>query len=165
MLSVTIAHITDLFLLCYFPLQDPDPPASASAPSFLLRLSNEDELFFNFTFIIRQTQTGHVFNSTVNGVSTSLPETIDTSLTGLTFAHASNVKELDNLITREFHANPNLQNNSNVQLVGDYSTNGSPSLQFEWSWKWKPPKAVEDRGGGGGETAAVSSITTREQTV
>jgi Arf-GAP/SH3 domain/ANK repeat/PH domain-containing protein len=105
-------------------------------------------LFFNFTFIIRQTQTGHVFNSTVNGVSTSLPETIDTTLTGLTFAHASNVKELDNLITREFHANPNLQNNSNVQLVGDFSTGGSPSLQFEWSWKWKPPKLAEDRGGG-----------------
>ncbi|KKA21128.1 ARF GTPase activator (Csx2) [Rasamsonia emersonii CBS 393.64] len=129
-------------------VQDPDPPASAPVPSFLLRLNNEDELWFNFTFIVRQTQTGNVLNSTVNGVSTSLPETIDTTLTGLTFAHASNVKELDNLITREFHANPNLQNNSNVQLIGDYSTKGSPSIQFEWSWKWKPPKAAEDRGGG-----------------
>ena len=69
-------------------------------------------------------------------------------LTGLTFAHASNSKELDNLITREFHANPNLQNNSNVQLVGDYSTEGSPSVQFDWSWKWKPPKSMEDKGGG-----------------
>lgn len=67
---------------------------------------------------------------------------------GLTFAHASNIKELDNLITREFHANPNLQNNSNVQLVGDFSTSGSPSVQFDWTWKWKPPKAVEDKGGG-----------------
>lgn len=97
---------------------------------------------------MRQTHTGNVANSTVNGVSTSLPEVTDTVLTGLTFAHASNSKELDNLITREFHANPNLQNNSNVQLVGDYSTGGSPSVQFEWSWKWKPPKTVEDRGGG-----------------
>lgn len=97
---------------------------------------------------MRQTQTGNAANSTVNGVSTSLPEVTDTVLTGLTFAHASNSKELDNLITREFHANPNLQNNSNVQLVGDYSTGGSPSVQFEWSWKWKPPKTVEDRGGG-----------------
>lgn len=117
-------------------------------PSFILRLSNEDELQFNFTFIMRQTQIGNVANSTVNGVSTSLPEVTDTVLTGLTFAHASNSKELDNLITREFHANPNLQNNSNVQFVGDYSTGGSPSVQFEWSWKWKPPKTVEDRGGG-----------------
>jgi len=129
-------------------LQDPDLPPTAQVPSFILRLSNEDELQFNFTFIMRQTQTSNVANSTVNGVSTSLPEVTDTVLTGLTFAHASNSKELDNLITREFHANPNLQNNSNVQFVGDYSTGGSPSVQFEWSWKWKPPKTVEDRGGG-----------------
>ena len=97
---------------------------------------------------MRQTQTANAANSTVNGVSTSLPGVADTVLTGLTFAHASNSKELDNLITREFHANPNLQNNSNVQLVGDYSTEGSPSVQFDWSWKWKPPKSMEDKGGG-----------------
>lgn len=113
-----------------------------------MRLTNDDDLTFKFTFIMRQTQTGNVPASTVNGVSTSLPEVADTVLTGLTFAHASNSKELDNLITREFHANPNLQNNSNVQLVGDYSTEGSPSVQFDWTWKWKPPKAMEDRGGG-----------------
>ncbi|KAK2768773.1 hypothetical protein FQN54_000629 [Arachnomyces sp. PD_36] len=129
-------------------VQDPDPGASAPIPSFLLRLNNDDELNFRFTFIIRQTQSGQVPNSTVNGVATSRPEAIDTRLTGLTFAHASNTKELDNLITREFHANPNLQNNSNVQHVGDFSTNGSPSIQFDWSWKWKPPKAPEDKGGG-----------------
>lgn len=111
-------------------------------------MTNEDELNFKFTFIMRQTQTGSVATSTVNGVSTSLPEVADTVLTGLTFAHASNSKELDNLITREFHANPNLQNNSNVQLVGDYSTEGSPSVQFDWSWKWKSPSPTEDRGGG-----------------
>lgn len=117
-------------------------------PTFLLRLSNEDELVFNFTFILRQTQLGSGTNSTVNGVLTSLPGVTDTLLTGLTFAHASSSKDLDNLITREFHANPNLQNNSNVQLVGDFSTEGSPSVQFEWSWKWKPPKTTEDKGGG-----------------
>ncbi|EED21727.1 ARF GTPase activator (Csx2), putative [Talaromyces stipitatus ATCC 10500] len=129
-------------------VQDPDPPQSTSIPSFLLRLNNDEELSFKFTFIIRQTQSGQVYNSNINGVATSLPETTDTNLMGLTFAHASNIKELDNLITREFHANPNLQNNSNVQLVGDFSTSGSPSVQFEWTWKWKPPKAVEDKGGG-----------------
>ncbi|KAJ6134281.1 hypothetical protein N7523_000603 [Penicillium sp. IBT 18751x] len=129
-------------------IQDPDVASSTSAPTFLLRLSNEDELIFNFTFILRQTKTGNVAGSTVNGVSTSLPEVADTNLTGLTFAHASNSKELDNLITREFHANPNLQNNSNVQLIGDFSTDGSPSVSFEWSWRWKPPKIMEDKGGG-----------------
>ncbi|KAL4811556.1 hypothetical protein BDV18DRAFT_11227 [Aspergillus unguis] len=129
-------------------IQDPDSPPSAPTPSFLLRLNNDEELNFKFTFILRQTQTGSITNSTVNGVSTSLPEVADTVLTGLTFAHAANSKELDNLVTREFHANPNLQNNSNVQLVGDYSTGGSPSVQFDWSWKWRPPKSTEDKGGG-----------------
>ncbi|KAJ5372104.1 Arf GTPase activating protein [Penicillium concentricum] len=128
-------------------IQDPDTPSAAPIPTFMLRLSNDEELIFKFTFIIRQTQTGNAPNS-VNGVSTTMPEVADTSLTGLTFAHASNSKELDNLITREFHANPNLQNNSNVQLIGDYSTGGSPSVSFEWSWRWKPPKATEDKGGG-----------------
>ncbi|CBF74343.1 hypothetical protein AN4274.2 [Aspergillus nidulans FGSC A4] len=129
-------------------IQDPDCPPSAPHPSFLLRLNNDDELIFKFTFILRQTQTGNVSNSTVNGVATTLPEVADTILTGLTFAHAPNSKELDNLVTREFHANPNLQNNSNVQLVGDFSTGGSPSVQFDWTWKWKPPKSMEDKGGG-----------------
>ncbi|OQE34547.1 hypothetical protein PENCOP_c017G02078 [Penicillium coprophilum] len=128
-------------------IQDPDTPSVAPIPTFMLRLSNDEELIFKFTFIIRQTQTGNAPNS-VNGVSTTMPEVADTSLTGLTFAHASNSKELDNLITREFHANPNLQNNSNVQLIGDYSTGGSPSVSFEWSWRWKPPKVTEDKGGG-----------------
>ncbi|CAG7955466.1 unnamed protein product [Penicillium nalgiovense] len=128
-------------------IQDPETPSAAPIPTFMLRLSNDEELIFNFTFIIRQTQTGNAPNS-VNGVSTTMPEVADTSLTGLTFAHASNSKELDNLITREFHANPNLQNNSNVQLIGDYSTEGTPSVSFEWSWRWKPPKLTEDKGGG-----------------
>ncbi|KAJ6006585.1 hypothetical protein N7451_004529 [Penicillium sp. IBT 35674x] len=129
-------------------IQDPDVPSTAPTPTFLLRLTNDDELVFNFTFILRQTPTGNVTGSTVNGVSTSLPEVSDTILNGLTFAHASNSKELDNLITREFHANPNLQNNSNVQLIGDFSTDGTPSVSFEWSWTWKPPKGPEDKGGG-----------------
>ncbi|WEW60102.1 hypothetical protein PRK78_005587 [Emydomyces testavorans] len=126
---------------------DPDP-ATPSTPSFLLRLTNEDELTFRFTFIIRQTQIPPPATATVNGVARTLPEAVDTILKGVTFAHASNLKELDNLITREFHANPNLQNNSNVQHVGTFSTGGSPSVQFDWSWKWKPPKRTEDRGGG-----------------
>ncbi|KAL4955050.1 hypothetical protein BDW69DRAFT_161710 [Aspergillus filifer] len=129
-------------------IQDPDFSPSATAPTFLLRLNNDEELIFKFTFILRQTQTASSSNATVNGVSTSLPEITDTVLNGLTFAHAPNSKELDNLVTREFHANPNLQNNSNVQLVGDFSTGGSPSVQFDWTWKWKPPKGTEDKGGG-----------------
>ena len=73
---------------------------------------------------------------------------LDVSITGLTFAHASNPRDLDTLVTREFHADPNLHKNSNVQLIGDYATNGNTAIQYDWSWKWRPPKASEDRGGG-----------------
>lgn len=72
----------------------------------------------------------------------------DTNITGLTFAYASNARELDTLVTREFHSDPNLHKNNNVQLVGDLSTGGYPSVELTWTWKWRPPKSVEDRGGG-----------------
>jgi Arf-GAP/SH3 domain/ANK repeat/PH domain-containing protein len=110
-----------------------------------LRFDHEDELEFHFTFITRQTQ------------STNQPQTLgntpdqaahDISISGLTFAHASNPRDLDTLVTREFHADPNLHKNSNVQLIGDYSTNGNSAIQYDWSWKWRPPKASEDKGGG-----------------
>ncbi|KAK2880027.1 hypothetical protein FQN49_000633 [Arthroderma sp. PD_2] len=130
-------------------IQDPDSVGSNTLPSFLLRLNNEEELNFRFTFVIRQTQISPVpAATTINGVASSLPEVADTVLKGVTFAHASNAKELDNLITREFHANPNLQNNDNVQHVGTFETGGTPSVQFDWSWRWKPPKRSEDKGGG-----------------
>ena len=51
-------------------------------------------------------------------------------------------------MTREFHADPNLHKNANVELVGDYSTAGIASVQFDWSWRWRPPKLLEDRGNG-----------------
>ena len=73
---------------------------------------------------------------------------VDTSITGLTFAYAQNAKELDTLVTREFHADPNLHKNSNVQFIGDYRTQGSPAITYEWTWHWKPPKPREDIGGG-----------------
>lgn len=107
-------------------------------PTFLIRLNIEDELTFNFSFIVRQGQ------SALSGE----PGAVDTFINGLTFAFASNNKELDNLVTREFHADPNLHKNSNVELVGDYSTGGSASVRFDWSWKWQAPKNTEDRGGG-----------------
>ncbi|KAI0136636.1 PH domain-containing protein [Xylariales sp. AK1849] len=105
----------------------------SAAPNFLLKLNNDDELVFTFTFVIRQE--GNVTSS-------------DSHINGLTYVHASTSKEVENLVTREFHADPNLHKNANVDLVGDYTTGGSSSVSFEWSWKWKPPKAIEDRGGG-----------------
>ncbi|KAF4974966.1 hypothetical protein FZEAL_8191 [Fusarium zealandicum] len=122
-------------------VQDPDPANPTGAPSFLIKLSNDDELIFSFAFVMRQSQASP-------SSPDANPSPIDTSISGLTFVSASNYKEVENLVTREFHADPNLHKNANVALVGDYSTGGSPSVTFEWTWKWKPPKPVEDRGGG-----------------
>ncbi|KAL9605109.1 MAG: hypothetical protein Q9219_000043 [cf. Caloplaca sp. 3 TL-2023] len=119
-------------------IQDPESSSSVSPPCFLLRLNNDEDLIFNFSFVIRQSQ------SSVSGAI----RPIDTFINGLTFAFASTSKDLDNLVTREFHADPNLHRNANVELVGDISTGGNPSVQFDWAWKWRPPKLAEDKGGG-----------------
>ncbi|KAF2671408.1 ArfGap-domain-containing protein [Microthyrium microscopicum] len=101
-------------------IQDPDASPSAG-PSFLLKLQNEDDLIFNFSFIVRQQQDQQS--------NTSAPSSLDTSINGLTFIFAATPKDLDNLVTNELHADPNLhKNNPNVQLVGDYSTNGNGSF-------------------------------------
>lgn len=128
-------------------LKDPEAPPGVP-PAFLLRLANDEELNFSFTFVLRQAQAP----PSIYGVNNASPVTatglVDTVINGLTFVFAPSTKELDNLVTREFHANPNLHKNPQVELVGDYSTGGSPSVQFHWSWKWRPPRAQEDRGGG-----------------
>ncbi len=131
--------------------QDPEASPTSPLPSFLFRLNNDDELLFNFSFVIRQGQ------SSVSSVGAP----VDTFINGLTFAFASNAKDLDTLVTREFHADPNLHKNSNVELVGDYSTGGSSSAKFDWSWKWRPPKATEDRGGGWRNTCCFSEYDQR----
>ncbi|GKT97774.1 hypothetical protein FLAG1_00226 [Fusarium langsethiae] len=124
-------------------VQDPDSSNPTAAPNFLVKLSNDDELIFSFTFVMRQAQLAQPTSP-----SDPSPTAVDTSISGLTYVYASNLKEVENLVTREFHADPNLHRNANVALVGDYSTGGSPSVSFEWTWKWKPPKPTEDKGGG-----------------
>ncbi|KAG6014318.1 hypothetical protein E4U43_006663 [Claviceps pusilla] len=122
-------------------VQDPESLLNVAAtPNFLLKLSSDDELILTFTFVIRQSQ--HPAASDGKSV------VADTNIAGLTFVCGSTPREVANLVTREFHADPNLHKNSNVDLVGDYGTGGSPSVSFEWTWKWKPPKPVEDKGGG-----------------
>ncbi|KAJ9139102.1 PH domain-containing protein [Pleurostoma richardsiae] len=127
-------------------VQDTELSSPGLGPSFLLKLSNDDDLIFTFTFIVRQIkqlpQSGVAGNVEANG------SVADTNISGLTYVYASTAREVENLVTREFHADPNLHKNSNVELVGDIHTGGSPSVSFEWSWKWKPPKNTEDRGGG-----------------
>ena len=124
-------------------------------PTFLLRLTNEDVLTFEFTFSVRQARATQPTNGIPNGTTSSTIGLIDTQIKGLTYVSASNPRELENLVTREFHADPNLHKNPNVELVGDFSTGGKPVAQFEWSWRWKPPKAAEDRGGGWRNSCSV----------
>ncbi|RMY76043.1 hypothetical protein D0862_13823 [Hortaea werneckii] len=125
-------------------VQDPDSLAGGATPSFLVRMSSAEELNFHFTFNVRQQSA--IAGGANNGPPS--PVTLDTQIAGLTYVFASSQREVDNLVVREFHSDPNLHKNPNVELVGDYSTGGSASVQFTWSWKWRPPKAVEDRGGG-----------------
>ncbi|MCJ1307906.1 hypothetical protein MMC25_001554 [Agyrium rufum] len=134
-------------------IQDPDSASPTSPPSFLIRLSNEDELTFKFSIILRQTQANNTDGSN---------SAADTVLNGLTFAFAPTKRELDTLVTREFHADVNLHKNSNVELVrSQVSTEGSPSAQLEWSWKWRPPKPIEDKGGGWRNTCTFAEYNQR----
>ena len=132
-------------------IQDPEAFPTSPLPAFLFRLNNDDELNFAFSFVTRQA----AHNPQASSVAS------DTSINGLTFAFASNHKELDNLLTREFHADPNLHKNANVEFIGDYSTGGNSSAKFEWTWKWRAPKVLEDRGGGWRNTCSFSEYDQR----
>jgi Arf-GAP/SH3 domain/ANK repeat/PH domain-containing protein len=135
-------------------LQDTEASSAAAAPSFLLKLANDDDLLFTFTFVIRRPQ--HAAPSPAGSPEpTALP---DTQINGLTFVFASNPREVENLVTREFHADPNLHKNANVELVGSYSTEGSASVTFDWTWRWKPPKSAEDKGGGWRNSCSVCAV-------
>ena len=121
--------------------QDPESISSNNLPNILLRLNNEDDIHFYFTFAMKQTPPSL-------DASESSSQAVDSVINSLTFVFAPTLRELDTLVTREFNADPNLHKNPNVDLVGDYSTNGKSQEQFEWSWKWRPPKPTEDKGGG-----------------
>jgi Arf-GAP/SH3 domain/ANK repeat/PH domain-containing protein len=136
-------------------MQDPESSTLSTAPVFILKLNNDEELTFNFTFVIRQTAQ---LSSNINGAQDDTNSQVDTAVNGLTYVSASTAKEVETLVTREFHADPNLHKNANVQLVGDFSTGGSSSVSFDWSWKWRPPKSTEDRGGGWRNNCSVSGL-------
>ena len=129
-------------------MQDPELATNPGAPAFLLKLSNDDELMFTFTFNVRQTPTTSPDPNN---------NTVDTQINGLTYVYAPTSKEVENLVTREFHADPNLHKNTNVELIGDYTTGGSGSVTFDWAWKWKPPRNAEDSGGGWRNSCSVCS--------
>nr|POE63593.1 putative ribosylation factor gtpase-activating protein cnt6 [Quercus suber] len=127
-------------------MQDPESISSNIPPAFLVRLGNVEDLIFNFTFVARQLDVPN--GNASNGTSSATGVVSDTQISGLTHVFGTTPKEVDNIVVREFHSNPNIHKIPNVELVGDYSTAGNQSVQFHWSWQWRPPKPVEDRGGG-----------------
>jgi len=130
-------------------VQDPDSPAHADGPpALLLRLPNDQELTFTFTFVLRQHLAVPSAYSPGTTPAVAPVGLVDTCIHGLTFVFAGGARELDNLVTREFHANPNLHKNPQVELVGDFATGGHSSVQFQWAWRFTPPKTNESRGGG-----------------
>ncbi|CAN6612928.1 hypothetical protein TRVA0_005S01816 [Trichomonascus vanleenenianus] len=66
------------------------------------------------------------------------------SIDNLTFISAKSLKQLDNFITTEFFHNPNIQNEDNVALLGDFSPAQPETVDFVWEWSAKqqtPPAA------------------------
>lgn len=60
-------------------------------------------------------------------------------VSNLTFIVAPTVASLDNLLLNEFLDNPNIQNEENVFLLGDFTSSAhSPSTTFEFVWKSFP---------------------------
>jgi Arf-GAP/SH3 domain/ANK repeat/PH domain-containing protein len=150
-----LAHTEPLLIPLLLLLQDAETSSAGAGPAFLLKLANDDELVFNFTFVIRRSQ--HAVQNPTSSIETVNP--VDTQINGLTFVFASTPREVENLVTREFHADPNLHKNANVALVGPtYSTDGSASVTFDWLWRFKPPKYAEDKGGGWRTSCSVCSV-------
>lgn len=116
-------------------------------------MQNDDDLYITFRFVIGGPLPAESSRGIAEDVTSADPKTI---VNGLTFISASNIRELDNLLTKEFHANPNLHKNANVELLGDFSAVQSSPAEFQWSWKWRAPKAVESRGNGWRNTCSVS---------
>lgn len=74
-------------------------------------------------------------------VSNSLP------VDNLTLITASSWRELDNFITTEFFHNPNIQNEENVALLGDFSTEEEQkSVTVDFVWRWRAPKTLNSKG-------------------
>lgn len=72
-------------------------------------------------------------------------------ISNLTFIAAPSCSSLDNLLINEFLENPNIQNEENVVLLGDYASEQNAVSTFEFIWKASPPLSAplfksDDRG-------------------
>lgn len=106
-------------------IQDPDPKGNSP---FLLKLPANT-----------------VFKFKISIQATAPP------VSNLTFIAAPSCSSLDNLLINEFVENPNIQNEENVVLLGDYASEQNAVSTFEFIWKASPPLAAplfksDDRG-------------------
>jgi Arf-GAP/SH3 domain/ANK repeat/PH domain-containing protein len=66
-------------------------------------------------------------------------DTSAVSIENLTFIAAPSCSSLENLLVNEFLENPNIQNEENVVLLGDFTSASSSPTTFEFIWKTYPP--------------------------
>jgi len=125
--------------------KDPESLSSNSHPEFLLKLPNDEDLIFNLNLSLRQSV---VSNDSLNSTPADARHVYDTTISGLTFIFASSTKDIEQLVTRDFRTDPNIQKHPNVFVLGDYSTSGASTVSIPYTWKWSPPRSAEDIGGG-----------------
>ncbi|CCG85184.1 putative ARF GTPase activator [Taphrina deformans PYCC 5710] len=92
-------------------VQDPE---SQGLPIHLLKVENEPDLHFTFTFVLKQS-----------------------SLSGVTFVTGTNLSAIERLITSGYNADSNIQKNKNVKVLGDYRSD-TGDLEIQYTWKWAP---------------------------
>lgn len=80
----------------------------------------------------------------------SILATANLGVTSLTFITADKRRELDAFIDSELLNNPNIQNEENVVLLGDFQADGDAPQVFQkdFVWTWTPPARDADRVGG-----------------
>lgn len=94
-------------------IQDPDPKGN---PPLLLKLPANT-----------------VFKFKISIQTNSQP------INNLTFIAAPSTASLDNILIDEFLENPNIINEENVVLLGDYASDQNSVTTFEFVWKTSPP--------------------------
>lgn len=112
----------------FFTSTNKDPDPDGNTP-LLLKVPYAQNIVFHFKFTVT--------------VSVKNP------VSNLTFVSASSVKQLDSFITTELFHNPNIQNEDNVVVLGDFSPKSDNDVQLidhEFSWNWKKPSTKSDFG-------------------
>lgn len=109
-LSVSTQSLDSKTLVQY--IQDPDPKSSG------LILKIPENAVLKFTISIQ---------------TSAVP------IENLTFIAAPSCSSLENLLVNEFLENPNIQNEENVVLLGDFESASSSPTTFEFVWKTYPP--------------------------